>query len=153
MQSTKKFESPFSFLSSDVVELNIQNSMPYDSLNGDVDRNFKFDYKIISNYEKDGARYGGIALTFQAVVQKMNKNIMELRAVIHGHFTAGINFVNAEEFGQLLEYNGVTALYGISRGILTSISSIAFTTEVVRLPMLNIGKVIESKHKAENSNE
>ncbi len=145
MNKNKDYESPFVFLRNDVRKLEITNDfiIPSDK---NIDRNFKIDYEILDVFEVENKRVGIIELVVEMCLKNEKEELINFKIAIDGQFYADKEHYNVEQFNNMLELNGLTALYGIARGQITSISSIAFANEVIRLPMLNIQKFVESKH-------
>ncbi len=145
MVETKELLSDFTFVCSDVIKLNIDNNLS--TYNGDapLSRNFAIDYDISDITKVDDKLYGAVILHLNLFMHHEHNTFLRILADIKGVFKTSAE-TDIHIFEKMLELNGVTALYGVSRGIVTSISSVAFPTEVIRLPMLNINRLIQKKH-------
>lgn len=144
MIETKELLSDFTFVCSDVIKLNIENNLS--TYNGDnsLSRNFAIDYDITNVDKADDNLYGTVILHLNMFIHNEQETFMKIMADIKGVFKSSAE-TETQTFEKMLELNGVTALYGVSRGIITAISSIAFPSEVIRLPMLNINLLIQKK--------
>ena len=145
MAESKSIESPFVFVCSNVEKLDVDNKLHTYSFDNEPKRLFDIDYDIDDIVQTETDLYGSVILHFNIFLTHDDDCVMRTHADIRGVFKTNPD-TDKDVFKQMLVLNGVTALYGISRGILTSISSVAFSNEIIRLPMININRLIELKH-------
>lgn len=153
MEKMKNYESPFTFINSNVKKLNIENHLTGTKFDEPPERGFSMDYSLHSLPGTEEEYFGVVQLCFQIILSYRNEQLLKFDAEIFGLFKCGKKDLTKDNFQNMLEYNGVTALYGISRGIFTSISSVAFPDEVIRLPMLNIAQIVREKHEHDEKNK
>lgn len=145
MVETENLLSDFTFICSDVLKLNIENNLHTYKGDDSLSRNFAIDYDVEEISKIDNNLYGSVILHLNLYMHYKQNTYLKISTDIKGVFRSSDD-TGIASFKNMLELNGVTALYGISRGILASISSVAFPKEVIRLPLLNINRLIQQKH-------
>lgn len=139
-------KSPFTLIRSDILKFNIINDPLKIRNEDDVSRQFGIDYKTEIIHTSDTQILGSLLLACGIDITQNDDTLLKIKINIRGIFSAPIEFTQ-EKFIQMLELNGITALYSILRGKVTSLSSLCCPEEIIDLPMININKLIQEKHK------
>lgn len=136
---TKKYEAAFQLLASSITQITMENTMICVSEMLDMDRKYSINLKKLSIEDHSEYKTAGIDVEVNAVLSEKdvdNPKIFKISIVICGVFQADKN-TSKEEFESKLRINGVAALYSISRGFITSLSSQALVDGKVMLPLVN----------------
>ena len=139
--------SQFQLWQSNVLEFSFNNNELIIANDNDIKRVFDVDYSVIYIDERDGFRIGAVELTV-SVTRSHNTidNEFRLNIRLNGVYTAP-NTVPLNTFQSMLELNGVTALYSLARGRVSALSSLCYPSEPIDLPMINIARLVDEKHK------
>jgi hypothetical protein len=146
--NVNEIKSDFQFLGNRIVEFSIktENSTP-----GKLEIEYDIDYNINQIIEKEEMLIG--TLDFIAKIQgKTNEGAVPLliQLVMEGGFAANKEKVSNDQFGKLLEQNGLVALSQISRSYIVSATSLSGISPSIKLPMINIFSLIEKKKEKNN---
>ena len=141
----KKVSSDFQFHTSNISHVKIDNNMLSVSENPNISRSFDVNYEISKIAEIETRRYATISLLFDINVTDSDNNLLSFKINIEGIFSVSSE-IDESSFIEMLELNGLTALYGVSRGHISTISSTITDVEKITLPLINIRRLVELKH-------
>lgn len=132
-----KYIADFQIVGSRIVKLKIKNDFIVLDSQEKVKRRIDISHEI-SRVDDDGqgGLVGLVVLNVSVRIQNAGKSF-QLDISTEGCFTVPNNF-EREKFENMLGINGITALYGITRSAVLSISSQAFIQGNVVLPMINV---------------
>lgn len=145
----KKAASDFQIVENNVLNVRINNGIfLHREKKENLKRSFDVDYNIAHISKSDNEWWGILEVMFNITASTLesNKGVLDFSISINGLFKAP-DTMPEQQFVAMLELNGLTALYGVSRSIITAISSIALDEERIILPMLNIRQIVELKHR------
>lgn len=145
----KKAASDFQIVENNVLNVRINNRIfLHRAKKENLKRSFDVDYNIAHVSKSDNEWWGILEVMFNITASTLesNKGVLDFSISINGLFKAP-DTMPEQQFVAMLELNGLTALYGVSRSIITAISSIALDEERIILPMLNIRQIVELKHR------
>lgn len=147
--ATKEYEAKFQLVACRIVETKIKNDFVTID---DEDANKKqldISHEIIDVQENENGRVGILRLhTTLKISQSKAKYNMGI--VYEGCFVSDKE-TDAETFEKLLNINGVTALYSITRAFVASTSAQVLHGGKIMLPMINVIEythLIDSKEKS-----
>ncbi len=142
--------SEFQLITTNIIDVHISNNLPPKLTDLKLKRSFDLDYDIsdISDIEVVNKKFARIILQFTIfTIDTDNDNkLLDFNVAIEGIFSAPID-IDENVFIKMLELNGLTALYGVARGHISVLSSAVTNSEKINLPMINIPKLVEKKHK------
>lgn len=78
---------------------------------------------------------------------------LKIDLTMEGAFIGNIQKLKKEEFINMLELNGLTALSQLSRAYILSVTALSGITPPVKLPMINVFKLIQQKKEREINNK
>lgn len=150
------YQSNFQLLGSHLTKLSISNSIA--SITSKMSYKIDLDSQTLNVKfnEVDKVFEGDVVLHILVKGKDEQKQNFRVNMSIQGTFSAdaklnsdisnedGGTKVSEEEFEYMLEMNGTASLYGIARGILTSVSSLCIYGSSVILPMINVPRFIKS---------
>lgn len=145
----KTATSDFQIVENNVLDIRINNRLfLYRTKKENLERSFDFDYNIAHISKSNNEWWGILEVMFNITTStaENSERALDFSININGLFKAP-DTMPERQFVTMLELNGLTALYGISRSTIASISSIALDEEKILLPMLNIRQIVELKHK------
>ncbi|MEA5047446.1 MAG: hypothetical protein VB034_02435 [Eubacteriales bacterium] len=85
---------------------------------------------------------------------KNGKDACNFDIIVEGCFSSKKS--DEEKFRKMLEINGIAALYGVARGIVSSVSSLTFAQGNIVLPMINVvqySRLIKTETTKQKPNE
>ncbi len=132
------------FLGNRVITFNLSTNM-INLKAQSVNIAFDFDYNLKElNYE-DGNSFGLLdyAVKVKATVKK--KVLFKIDLLMEGAFKS--EALSKEDFKNMVEVNGLITLSHISRAYIISVTAQSGINPPVRVPMVNINKLIEQKKK------
>lgn len=133
-----KYLSDFQIIGSTIKSIKIKNDF-YTMNNGkNVKRKIDISHLIgdVETMEGGEILSGTVILNIKVAISE-NKKKYNLEMSIEGCFSAPSQ-MGDEIFKNMLEVNGITALYSIARGFVQSTSSQTLLTGSVLLPMINV---------------
>lgn len=132
------------FLGNRVISFNISTNMV--NLKGQsVNVAFDFDYMIKELKNEAGNSFGLLDYVVKVKATVKKKVLFKIDLVMEGAF--GSETLSKEEFEDMVEVNGLITLSHISRAYIISITAQSGINPPVRVPMININKLIEQKKK------
>lgn len=143
--NTNKIKSPFELLQYNVLNFEFTNNAVAQKNNDEAERIFDVDYEIAHKHAEDDFQYGVVELIVNAKRISDGEEHFDMQIKINGFFRSPAD-TSSDMFNKMLEHNGVTALYGICRGIISSLSTLCYPKEPVVLPMVNINSLV-NHHK------
>jgi len=147
-----KYLADFKFIGSTIRKMKIKNDFVSIDNSNNFKRTIDVSHTIDSiGTDNEGSLLLGVIIVNIKVVISSNKKKLVLDMSIEGCFEIPAE-VGEEVFRKMLQVNGVTSLYSISRGFVQSTTSQILHTGSVLLPMFNV--VAYSKDlDAENTNK
>lgn len=114
---------------------------------------YDFDYEIKEIKELED-RYTGYLEFITIIKAKFKKTVFfKIDLTMEGAFIGNIQKLKKEEFINMLELNGLTALSQLSRAYILSVTALSGITPPVKLPMINVFKLIQQKKEREINNK
>ena len=140
--NTNEIKSPFELLQHNVLKFEFTNNAVAQKNNDEAERIFDVDYEIVHKHDEEDFQYGVVELIVKAKRISDGEEHFDMQIKINGFFKSPAN-MPSDMFDKMLEHNGVTALYGICRGIISSLSTLCYPKEPIVLPMVNINLLVE----------
>lgn len=136
MTKVEQAFSSFQFIQNRLVDLKFTNNrLKTDMIN--LKKNFDINYKIESIEEREDHYIGVITLHISLTAKDDLGKAFSIKLIMEAYFTNNKS-QPIEKFENMLRLNGVSTLYSICRAYLTTISSISFIGDSIKLPMLNV---------------
>lgn len=110
-----------------------------------VNMTFDFDYNLKELKHEGGNSFGLLDYSVKVKATVKKKLLFKIDLVMEGAFKS--ETLSKEDFENMVEVNGLITLSHISRAYIISVSSQSGINPPVRLPMVNIIKLIEQKKK------
>ena len=150
--NSSEFVSNFIFLGSSITKCNISNDFTFYDEKENYQKNLSVSHHIdsIEFLEDKEAILGIITLNIKNTFSKDDQNV-SFDVSMQGGFAIDEqkDNTNLDTFREYLTVNGLTTLYSLLRGFISSTSSQIFQTGKILLPMFNIAQY--SKESSENS--
>ena len=133
-----KYVSEFQIIGTSVKNLRIKNDFIVLENDNRIKRKFDLSHFVspICEIEEGKILSGTVTLNVSIKISN-NKKRYKLDMSIEGCFNAPAK-IEKEAFSELLQINGLAALYSIARGIVQSVSSQTLVCGSVLLPMVNV---------------
>lgn len=131
----------FSFVGTAIKEFHLDNELLV--LDGSAEKKLAFDIINPIFEVKDEQRVGSIQIKIHLEIWH-EKKLTDMSMLIEGCFVSPIS-VDEELFKQYVLINGATALYGIARAKVESISATVFFDGKIVLPFINVIKYYEER--------
>lgn len=147
------FQSPFQLVENRIAKLNIKNgilSLEDKDLSHEISR---IDYQVGDIQKIEDKYWGVLQLTIDLKIRKAKKIVYSLSLITEGAFTGDSGSINRKDFQNMLEINGTSSLYSIARSTIITVSALSSISGQLRLPMLNIVSLYQSKHQKIDSTE
>lgn len=132
----KQIASNFQLIGSRIAELSVKNGFVTLNPSMKTKKDLELNHEIISIEHRDEQLVGVIQLHLVVTLSE-GKNKIRIKMKNEGCFVCNSE-AGEERFEQMLLINGITALYGIARAQILSISSQFFAEGNVILPMVNV---------------
>ena len=114
-------------------------------------REFGLDIKFKTRKAEDGKKIGHLRMQISAKVYPENDRTPDSFCLtLEGLFSTSEE-TSDEEFVDLLNINGATALYSIARARIEEISSLTYAEGKIVLPMINIIQFYEDRRQSEGN--
>jgi len=135
-------KSPFQLIGTSIRILTVENNfVTYKETENSIKNlTVKYDIKQIDEYE---SYLQGIIHLITELNAKVDECEFKITLCLEGCFY--FDSIDKDMFENMLKVNGSSALYSISRSIITSVMSQSFSGEQIILPMLNFVKMSDSK--------
>ena len=147
---SSEVSSELVFLGNRVVTSNLSTSM-VNTKGRPVNIAFDFDYDIKDIQQEDASWYGLIDYVVKVKATVKKKVLFKIDLVMEGAFRS--DSLGEDEFKEMVEVNGLITLSQISRAYILSVTAQSGINPPIRVPMVNVNKMIETKAKAEGSNK
>jgi preprotein translocase subunit SecB len=130
------------FIGNRVITFNLSTNM-IDMKAQSVNIAFDFDYNIKDLKSEAGNAFGLIDYVVKVKASVKKKVLFKIELVMEGAFTS--KTLSKEDFKDMVEINGLITLSHISRAYIISATAQSGINPPVRVPMVNINKLIEQK--------
>jgi preprotein translocase subunit SecB len=104
---------------------------------------FDFDYNLKELKYETGSSFGLIEYIVKVKALVKKKVLFKIDLVMEGAFRS--ETLGEKDFKEMVEVNGLITLSHISRAYIISVTAQSGINPPVRIPMVNINKLIESK--------
>lgn len=104
---------------------------------------FDFDYNIKDIQQNNNSSYGLIDYTVIVKATIKKKVLYKIKLIMEGAFSS--ETLDENTFKDMIEINGLITLSQISRAYIQSVTAQSGFKEPVRVPMINVMKLIEQK--------
>ncbi|MCL0100564.1 preprotein translocase subunit SecB [Peptococcaceae bacterium] len=144
----KKIAAPFQFIGSRIARFSIEtNNLKIKKNKATVNLDIDLDYDILELSEKNDTFFGVISyiVNIKALLQK--SILFEIYLNMEGAFRANSNKIDKDQFKDMIELNGVAVLSHLSRSYILTITAMSGINPPIKLPMINIYKLKETKNK------
>jgi preprotein translocase subunit SecB len=118
-----------------IVKLQINNTSAY--IPEGVERQLGLDISEPELFKENQMRYSSLDITVIVRFLQNTDEIFSMKVTAEGMFATPTS-VEKAQFIQLVKVNGATALYGILRGKIESITAAVFDDGKITLPFVNI---------------
>lgn len=135
----------FQFVGSRIIEYTLKTeSINHTKLKMGVDIDYSIS-EIINMKEKN---IGNILLSIKIRgINELEECVINISLDIEGMFISNPNVMSKEKFKEMIEQNGLVTLSQIARSYLVGATALAGINPPIKLPMINIYKMIENKRK------
>ncbi len=147
---SSEVSSELVFLGNRVVTSNLSTSM-VNTKGRPVNIAFDFDYDIKDFKQEEASWYGLIDYVVKVKATVKKKVLFKIDLVMEGAFRS--DSLGEDKFKEMVEVNGLITLSQISRAYILSVTAQSGINPPIRVPMVNVNKMIETKAKAEGSNK
>ena len=110
---------------------------------------FDFDYNIKDMQHEKNSSFSLIDYTVIVKAMVKKKMLFKIKLVMEGAFSS--EALDEDTFEDMVELNGLITLSQISRAYIQSVTAQSGFKEPVRVPMINVMKLIEQKNQEELS--
>jgi len=132
------------FLGNRVIAFNLSTNVIYSKAQS-VNIAFDLDYNLKEFKYEDGNSLGLLDYSVKAKATVKKKVLYKIDLVMEGAFRS--ETLGKEDFENMVEVNGLITLSHISRAYIISATAQAGIDPPVRVPMVNINKLLEQKKK------
>ena len=150
----KDYSADFQLIGNRIVQLKISN----DFILVDIDessttkKSLSLSHQIVTVDTDDSGKLSGVLTLNVKVKLGRGDKKCNVDLTLEGCFNSDKE-LSEEKFRSMLEINGLSTLYSISRSILISITSQTFAQGAVVLPMINVLKYVESQREEAKKKE
>ncbi len=130
------------FIGNRVITFNLSTNM-VDIKAQPVNISFDFDYNIKDLKSEAGNAFGLIDYVVKVKASVKKKVLFKIELVMEGAFQS--KTLAEKDFKEMVEVNGLITLSHISRAYIISTTAQSGINPPVRVPMVNINKLIEQK--------
>ncbi|AEF17788.1 MULTISPECIES: protein-export chaperone SecB [Thermoanaerobacterium] len=106
---------------------------------------YDFDYNIKEVKELEDKYIGYIEFITVIKAKVKNSILFKINLTMEGVFVGNTQKLKQEDFLDMLELNGLTTLSQLSRAYILTVTSLSGINPPVKLPMVNIFKLIQQK--------
>lgn len=147
---SSEVSSELIFLGNRVISFNLSTNM-VKTKGRPVTMDFDFDYDIKDVQREESSWYGLIDYVVKVKATVKKKVLFKIDLVMEGAFRS--DSLGENEFKEMVEVNGLITLSQISRAYIISVTAQSGINPPIRVPMVNVNKMIEAKSKAEGTNK
>ena len=134
---SNNIEAPFQLLKTYISNLALTNNCLDNDPDAEGTRTIDVGYQILKIDKSTTGDFISLLALSVNIETKTISGDFSLNAVIQGVFSGDGSQLDEEDFTKLLKINGCSALYSILRGAIINISSQAFSSGNVIIPMVN----------------
>ncbi|MCP2239500.1 protein-export chaperone SecB [Thermoanaerobacterium thermosaccharolyticum] len=148
MINANKVLADFQFLANRVSEFKIETrDIRTNEFKVHVTYDFDYNIKEVKEFEDKYIGY----IEFITVIKAKVKNsiLFKINLTMEGVFVGNIQKLKRDDFLDMLELNGLTTLSQLSRAYILTVTSLSGINPPVKLPMVNIFKLIQQKKNNE----
>ncbi len=145
---SEQYYSDFQIVGTSVKSLKLRNDFILLPNQRAVKRTLDISHAILSVEASDDGRFTGVVQLEIKVAFSHEKKKYKLDMAIEGCFTAPTE-MGEDAFRDMLNINGITSLYSISRGFVQSVSAQTLLSGNVLLPMINVVAYSVNKNEPE----
>jgi preprotein translocase subunit SecB len=138
------------FIGNRVITFNLSTNM-FDIKAQPVNIAFDFDYNIKDLKSEAGNAFGLIDYVVKVKASVKKKVLFKIELVMEGAFQS--KTLAEKDFKEMVEVNGLITLSHISRAYIISATAQSGINPPVRVPMVNIHKMIEAKKQTAAPNK
>ncbi|WHE06013.1 preprotein translocase subunit SecB [Thermoanaerobacterium thermosaccharolyticum] len=152
MINANKVLADFQFLANRVSEFKIETrDIRTNEFKVHVTYDFDYNIKEVKEFEDKYIGY----IEFITVIKAKVKNsiLFKINLTMEGVFVGNIQKLKRDDFLDMLELNGLTTLSQLSRAYILTVTSLSGINPPVKLPMVNIFKLIQQKKNNEAKKE
>lgn len=148
MISANKVLADFQFVANRVSEFKIE-TRDIATNEAKVHVTYDFDYNIKEINEFDDKYIGYIEFITVIKAKVKNSILFKINLTMEGVFVGNTQKLKQEDFLDMLELNGLTTLSQLSRAYILTVTSLSGINPPVKLPMVNIFKLMQQKKNNE----
>lgn len=144
MINANKVLADFQFVANRVSEFKIETrDIRTNEFKVHVTYDFDYNIKEVEEFEDKYIGY----IEFITVIKAKVKNSMlfKINLTMEGVFVGNAQKLKRDDFLDMLELNGLTTLSQLSRAYILTVTSLSGINPPVKLPMVNIFKLIQQK--------
>lgn len=132
-----------------VTSLNVKNDLAIPPTLLETPPIIDMDYDIYQIDENsDGIYFGSMTLTTKVTYKQGRKAVFTITMVLDGVFAAPKSVCeNVDDFKKKLKVNGLTSLISVARANISTLTSNIFFSGCIKLPMINVFKLIKQKEE------
>ncbi len=134
------------FLGNRVITFNLSTNMVNTKAQS-VNVAFDFDYSIKELKYEEGNSFGLLDYVVKVKASIKRKVLFKIELVMEGAFRS--ETLSKEDFKEMVEVNGLITLSHISRAYIISVTAQSGINPPIRVPMVNVIKLIEKKKEKE----
>lgn len=147
---SSEVSSELIFLGNRVVTFSLSTNM-VNTKGMSANISFDFDYDIKDLQQEETSWYGLIDYVVKVKATVKKKVLFKIDLVMEGAFRS--DSLGEDEFKEMVEVNGLITLSQISRAYILSVTAQSGINPPIKVPMVNVNKMIETKAKADGSNK
>ncbi|AGB18579.1 protein-export chaperone SecB [Thermoanaerobacterium thermosaccharolyticum] len=148
MINANKVLADFQFVANRVSEFKIE-TRDIGTNEAKVHVTYDFDYNIKEINEFEDKYIGYIEFITVIKAKVKNSILFKINLTMEGVFVGNTQKLKQEDFLDMLELNGLTTLFQLSRAYILTVTSLSGINPPVKLPMVNIFKLIQQKKNNE----
>ena len=127
--------SEIELIGNSITNIDVKNNIA--EYNNDMSKSFGLDVKDIKIEKHDNKKIGEVVLNIQVEVTGTEDSTFKMDMDIDGAFATELE-TSDDKFMQLLYINGVSALLGIARGKIETITASVFNSGKISIPFVNV---------------
>lgn len=136
--NTDRIKAEFQMIGHRIKSLSVKNDFFNLDDNAGIKRKIDLAHTIEYCCEESEQCHVGVVILDIKVELRYEASKARIRLEIEGGFQAGKAIMAEEEFKKMLGINGISTLYAVARGIISSVSAQTFVEDVIILPMINV---------------
>lgn len=137
-------KADFQLVSTRVVKFELETKKEESD---EIEVELKCDYDIGEIEENNEIYMGTVQFKVAFEGKKKNKKLFKIHIVYEGCFAGKKEKLGLEDFKNMLELNGIITLTHLTRSYIMSCTALAGFNPPLKLPLINVHKLREMKHK------